>query len=55
MLPSLEGWPTKAQEAPSPQEVRLVPLDTNPVFRSLVQLSACSKKIVSSNTKYHFK
>ena len=29
---SLEGWPTKAKEAPSPHEVRLTPLDTNPVF-----------------------
>ena len=32
MTPSLEGWPTKAKEAPSPHEVRLAPLDTNPVF-----------------------
>ena len=23
MIPSLEGWPTKAKEAPSPHEVRL--------------------------------
>ena len=23
MIPSLEGWPTKAKEAPSPQKVRL--------------------------------
>ena len=30
MIPSLEGWPTKAKEAPSPYEVRLTPLDTNP-------------------------
>ena len=35
MTPSLEGWPTKAKEAPSPHEVRLAPLDTNPVFQSL--------------------
>ena len=35
MTPSLEGWPTKAKEAPSPQEVRLAPLDNNPVFQSL--------------------
>ena len=35
MTPSLEGWPTKAKEAPSPYEVRLAPLDTNPVFQSL--------------------
>ena len=31
MTPSLEGWPTKAKEVPSPHEVRLAPLDTNPV------------------------
>ena len=35
MIPSLEGMPTKAKEAPSPHEVRLSPLDTNPVFHSL--------------------
>ena len=35
MIPSLEGWPTKAKEAPSPHEVRMFPLDTNPVFQSL--------------------
>ena len=32
MTPSLEGLLTKAKEAPSPHEVRLTPLDTNPVF-----------------------
>ena len=36
-LPSLEGWPTKAKEAPSPHEVRLAPLDTNPIFQSLLE------------------
>ena len=35
MIPSLEGWPTKAKEAPSPHEVRLALLDTNPIFQSL--------------------
>ena len=35
MTPSLEGSPTKAKEAPSPHEVRLAPLDTNPVFQCL--------------------
>ena len=35
MTPSLEGWPTKAKEEPSANEVRLAPLDTNPVFQSL--------------------
>ena len=33
--PSLEGWPAKAKEAPSPHEVRLALADTNPVFQSL--------------------
>ena len=32
VTPSLEGWPTKAKEAPAPHVVRLTPLDTNPVF-----------------------
>ena len=32
VTPSLEGWPTKAKEAPSPHEVSLAPLDTNPIF-----------------------
>ena len=32
VTPPLEGWPTKAKEAPSPHKVRLTPLDTNPVF-----------------------
>ena len=35
MTPSLEGLPTKAEEARSPLEVRLAPLDTNPVFQRL--------------------
>ena len=35
MTPSLEGSPTKAKEAPSPHEVRLAPLDTNPIFQCL--------------------
>ena len=32
VTPLLEGWPTKAEEAPSPHEVCLAPLDNNPVF-----------------------
>ena len=32
---SLEVWPTKAKEAPSPNEVRLALLDINPVFQCL--------------------
>ena len=35
MTPSLEGCPTKAKEAPSPHEIRLATLDTNPVFQCL--------------------
>ena len=35
VVPSLEGWPTKAKEAPSPHKVRLTLLDTNPVFQCL--------------------
>ena len=35
MIPSLEGWPTKVKEAPSPHKVRLTLLDTNPVFLCL--------------------
>ena len=38
MIPSLEGWPTKAEETPSPHEVRLAPLDTNPVFQNLAEI-----------------
>ena len=46
MIPSLEGWPTKAKEAPSPQEVRLAPLDTNPIFQCLGgNISVFTKKI----------
>ena len=33
MTPTLEGWPTKAKEAPSPHKVRLALLDTNLVFQ----------------------
>ena len=32
---SLEGWPTQSKEGPSPHEVRLTPLDNNPVFHCL--------------------
>ena len=35
VTPSLEGLPTKAKEAPSPHEVTLAPLDTNPVRQIL--------------------
>ena len=32
VTPSLEGRPSKAKEAPSAHEVRLAPLDSNPVL-----------------------
>ena len=35
MIPSLEWCATKAKEAPSPHQVRLILLDTNPVFQCL--------------------
>ena len=35
VTPSIEGWPTKANEAPSPDEVRPTLLVTNPVLQSL--------------------
>ena len=35
LIPSLEGWPSKAKEAPSPHEVRLTLLNTNPIFLCL--------------------
>ena len=41
MMPSIDGWPTKAKEAPFPHEVRLTPLDTNPVFQCLRENFQC--------------
>ena len=35
VIPSLEGWPTKAKGAPSPHEVRLTLLGTKTVFQCL--------------------
>ena len=35
VIASPEGWSTKAKEAPSPHEVRMYLLDTNPVFQSV--------------------
>ena len=55
MIPSLEGWPTKAKEAPSPHEVRLTPLDTNPEFQCLranINLTDLSVKINEFTSKY---
>ena len=49
MTPSLEGLPTKAKEAPSPHEVRLALLDTNPVFQCLWDdLTKQAQKIIFS-------
>ena len=47
MIPSVEGWPTKAKEARSPHEVRLNSLDTNPVFQCL------GDKVVVENTNLY--
>ena len=47
MIPSLEGWPPKAKEAPSPHEVILRPLDTNPVFQCLKEKRLISQKKAS--------
>ena len=38
MTSSLEVLPTKAEETPSSYEVRLAPLDTNPVFQWLGEM-----------------
>ena len=35
VAPSLEGWSTKVKKVPSPHQVRLGPLDTNPVLQCL--------------------
>ena len=47
MTISLEVWPTKAKEAPSPNEVRLALLDTNPLFHSLRDLSTQKSQKIS--------
>ena len=44
MIPSLEGWPTKATGAPSLNEVRLTPLETNPLFQCLRELFSNKEK-----------
>ena len=38
VIPSLEGWPTKAKEEPSPHEVRLVPLEKLNKYRTILLL-----------------
>ena len=37
VLPTLEGWLTKVKEAP-PHDVKVTPLDTNPVFQCLGEI-----------------
>ena len=58
MIPSLEGRPTKVKEAPSPHEVRLTLLDTNPIFQYLgdkcvgVKYFLFLYKLASTQTKH---
>ena len=54
MIPSLEGWPTKAKVAPSPHEVRLTPLDTNPVFTPTQDLSLITSDLSMASNKLIF-
>ena len=60
---SLEGWSTKAKETASPHEVRLTPLDTNPVFKCLrlwnvdsklcgINEAAVKEIFIAKSTKY---
>ena len=44
VIPSIEGWPTKAKEATSPHEVRLTPLDTNRLFQCLEKKTLTQKQ-----------
>ena len=46
MTPPLEGRPIKAKGAPSLHEVRLTPLDTNPVFQCLGECEKICEKLV---------
>ena len=43
---SLEGWETNAKEVPSHHEVKLAPLDTNPLLQCLGDTSTT---LVNSN------
>ena len=54
VTPSLERWPTKAKEAPSPHEVRLTPLDTNPVFQNVRMKVLTVKKTLYFNNKHGY-
>ena len=51
MIPSLEGWPTKAKEASSAYEVRRTPLDSNPVFQCLGFSVLNSKSVFSISSQ----
>ena len=46
MIQSPEGWQSKAKNAPSPHEVRLAPLDTNPVFECLREKFPFKKPVI---------
>ena len=48
MIPSLEGWTTKADEEPSPHEKRVTLLDTNPVLRCLIIFKMISQGFISA-------
>ena len=52
MTPSLKGWPTKAKQAPSPHEVKLAPLGTNPAIQSLEGIWSVFDPQVSDTTFY---
>ena len=54
MIQSLEGWPTKAKETPSPHKVRLALLDTKPVFQSLGGNNLFCKNTVFEQLLYNF-
>ena len=43
MIPSLEGWPTKPKEAPSPHEVKTDPTGHQPNYISKCQLRYLKK------------
>ena len=55
MTPSPEGLPTKAKEAPSPHEVRLAPLDNNPIFQGLRANLQSKIKDANKRDKYSSK
>ena len=50
MTPSLEGRSTKTKEAPSPHEVRLTSLDTNPVFKCLREMPSFTTLVLPTES-----